>query len=71
MSACIEEIVKWIVENVSDLDVPDDEGNGDALRYNLVHLARDGKDYRHYYYAEDQEDEIATNFGISTKLDSE
>jgi len=63
-SRITEEIVRWIVENVDELVVPGDEGNGDALVYNLVHLARAGKDYRPYCYEADQDKEIARGFSI-------
>jgi hypothetical protein len=60
----IEDIVRWIVENVDASVVPADCGNGDALVYNLVHLARDGEDYRPFYYEKEQNREIARGFDI-------
>jgi len=54
----INEIVRWIIQNVDARDVPGDESNGPALIYNLVHLAREGKNYRKYNYEPDQDKEI-------------
>ena len=53
-----EKIVQWIVRNVSDDMVPADEGNIDALIYNLVQLARYGRPCRLYNYEPEQEAEI-------------
>jgi hypothetical protein len=64
MADDVERIVRWIVKNVDELVVPDDEGNGDALVYNLVHLAREGKIYRRYAYEADQDEEIAQGFDL-------
>ena len=54
----IDKLVKWILENVDGTDVPNDEGNDDALKYNLVHLAVEGKGYKHYEYLPRQDAEI-------------
>lgn len=41
-----EIIVAWLKDTVAGHEVvPMDEGNSDALIYNLVHLAQDGDDY--------------------------
>jgi len=54
-----KEIIRaWIVKNVDDRDVPGDEGNPDALIYNLVHLLQEGRPYRMYEYQADQDAEI-------------
>ena len=53
-----EIIVAWILENVDSSDVPADEGNDEALIYNLVHLARDGVAYEPYAYKPHQDKEI-------------
>ncbi len=53
-----EIIVAWILENVDASDVPADEGNDEALLYNLVHLAQDGKEYEQYAYKPHQDKEI-------------
>ena len=50
-------IERWILNEI-DERVPGDEGNSDALVYNLVHLCREGQNYRHYNYEPDQDDEI-------------
>jgi len=47
---------KWIIENIDEMVVPSDEGNGDALIYNLVHLIRG--DNRRYDYKPNQDDEL-------------
>jgi hypothetical protein len=54
----LRQIVRWIVLNVDANVVPGDEGNGDALIYNMVHLAKEGPTYRHYDYDELQDAEI-------------
>jgi hypothetical protein len=51
-----ESIIEWIVLNVSANDVPGDEGNDDALVYNLVHNAM--KDDKQYTYLPEQDAEI-------------
>ena len=53
-----EIVVAWILENVDSSDVPADEGNDEALIYNLVHLARDGVAYEPYAYKPHQDKEI-------------
>jgi hypothetical protein len=54
---------KFIIENVSDDTVPADEGNIDALIYNLVHMIRG--DNRRYDYQDDQHKEINEWFGYT------
>jgi len=49
---------KWIIENVTAKDVPNDGGNSEALIFNLVHLLRDGPDYDHYDYQAHQDAEL-------------
>lgn len=51
-------IVRWIIANVDADVVPNDEGNGDALAYNLVQLARHGPAHGRYRYRADQDKEI-------------
>jgi len=47
---------QWIIENIDDQIVPSDEGNDDALTFNLVHLLRgDGQKYE---YLPEQDKEI-------------
>jgi hypothetical protein len=58
MPANTEDIVAWIVANVGSGEVPQDEGNSEALVYNLVQLARNGRPYRKYNYEPDQDAEI-------------
>jgi hypothetical protein len=54
---------KFIIENVSDDTVPADEGNIDALVYNLIHMIRG--DNRRYDYQDDQHKEINEWFGYT------
>jgi len=35
-----ERFEKWAIENIDDTAVPLDEGNGEALLFNIVHLIR-------------------------------
>jgi len=52
-------IEKWIIGEVSEVDVvPGDEGNIPALCYNLIHLLREGRNFRHYHYELDQDIEL-------------
>jgi hypothetical protein len=53
-----DDIIEWIIKNVSSNVVPADEGNGDALVYNLVHLAAYGSGFNHYDYEPKQDAEI-------------
>jgi len=53
-----QELIEWIKENIDSTDIPNDEGNSDALIYNLVHLALDGKGYKKYKYLPEQDEEI-------------
>jgi hypothetical protein len=53
-------IARWIMTHVDETVVPPDEGNGDALRYNLIHLLREGRNYRRYNYEPDQDNEISS-----------
>ena len=55
-----ETVVDWIIGNVDVNVIPIDEGDEDALVYNLVHLARDGRDFEHYNYESAQDAEIET-----------
>jgi len=64
MDEVFDNIIEWIVQNVSATDVPADEGNTEALIYNLIHLARDGKDYHPYNYEPEQDLEIAFLFKL-------
>ena len=56
-----EKFEQWIIENVSDQDVPSDEGNTEALIYNLVHHVRG--DNKRYDYQWEQDEEV-TSWGI-------
>jgi hypothetical protein len=56
-------IERWIIENVDASVVPDDEGNTEALIYNLLQLLRHGRDGfedRKYNYLPEQDAEIST-----------
>ena len=57
-----ERFCQWIIAHVDAQDIPGDEGNTEALVYNLVHKLRDGDDYQRYCYAADQDAEIAQWF---------
>ena len=49
---------QWVIENVDESLVPSDEGNGDALAYNLIHkILGDGD---RYDYLPTQDMEIET-----------
>lgn len=61
-------VINWILQNVDESVVPNDEGNGGALVYNLVHLAmKDGKEY-HYGPEQDEELEEWAKNGIDKRL---
>lgn len=51
-----ERFERWVIENINERIVPSDEGNGDALIYNIIHLMRG--DYDKYNYLPHQNDEI-------------
>ena len=53
-----DRLVAWIVDNVDDRDVPMDEGNSDALIWNLVQLVRHGRPYESYDYKAEQDAEV-------------
>ena len=46
----------WLIKNIDSTVVPNDEGNGDALLYNLVHLLYN--DDQKYNYEPEQDKEI-------------
>ena len=47
--------LRWVLENIDETVVPEDERNGDALIYNLIHrILGDNKEY-HYEIAQDEE----------------
>lgn len=48
---------RWVIENIDARIVPGDEGNSDALVYNIVHLIYGNSD--RYHYKPDQDLEIA------------
>jgi len=48
-------IVKWIIENVTEEDIPLN-GSTDALIWNLVHLATQGRPYDRYNYSTAQKE---------------
>lgn len=52
----IRKFEEWIIENIDETVVPNDEGNADALVYNLIHLLRG--DNRKYDYQPEQDKEI-------------
>lgn len=52
----LDELEKWIVQNVTAEIVPADEGSTEGLIYNLVQLARDSK--KRYNYLPEQDAEI-------------
>ena len=54
----IKLIERWIVCNVTERVVPLDEGNPDALIYNLVALLREGKGFVEYDYTPEQNDAL-------------
>lgn len=52
-------IEKWILSAIPNSDVvPNDEGNMAALTYNLIHLLREGPNFRRYAYSRDQDEEL-------------
>lgn len=52
---------QWVIENVDETVVPIDEGNGNGLKYNLIHLIfGDGKVYD---YKEEQDKEVENSNG--------
>ncbi len=51
---------RWIIENVDDTVVPADEGNGDALAYNLIQRLYHGQNAKLYNYEPWQDEEIKT-----------
>jgi hypothetical protein len=53
-------IEAWILNEVSAAVVPSDEGNEEALIYNLIHLLRDGRDFEPYSYKPEQDAELAS-----------
>lgn len=53
-----DDIIEWIIKNVTTNVVPGDEGNEEALVYNLVHLAAYGSGFRYYDYEPEQDAEI-------------
>jgi hypothetical protein len=55
MDRLSEEIIrKWLVENVDERVVPGDEGNGDALLFNLITLLETGEADDLYEYKPEQ-----------------
>ncbi len=48
----------YLIQNRYWKIVPSDEGNDDALLYNLIHLIDDGKDFEPYSYLPKQDKEI-------------
>lgn len=64
-----QKLIKWIVQNVDSSIVPADEGNSDALVYNMVQLAMN-RDER-YEYQSDQKDylrELYRIYGVESDL---
>jgi hypothetical protein len=59
-----EIIQNWILTEIPEVDVvPGDEGSVDGLIYNLIHLLHEGRDFRHYHYEPDQDEELAKLLG--------
>ena len=51
--------VEWVKNDLQSYKViPRDEGNEDALIYNIVHNIMDGPDFRPYNYEPEQDKEI-------------
>jgi hypothetical protein len=50
-----DELIEWIIKNVDANVVPPDEGNGDALKFNMVYLVLDGGKTRYQYLPEQDE----------------
>lgn len=48
-------IEQFITHYVDDRVIPNDEGNGDALAYNLVMTARTGEPGNYYQYLPEQD----------------
>ena len=44
----------WLLKNITAECVPADEGNGDALLYNLLATLHDGPHFEPYAYLESQ-----------------
>ncbi|HBF43023.1 MAG TPA: hypothetical protein DDW42_05215 [Desulfobacteraceae bacterium] len=52
---------QWVIETIDETVVPNDEGNPEALIYNLVHLIRgDGQKYDY----QDYQDRELESWGI-------
>lgn len=49
---------QWVIENIDDHVVPCDEGNGEALVFNLVHAIRG--DNERYDYQDHQHKELSS-----------
>lgn len=52
-----ERFSQWVIENINDNNniVPPDEGNGDALIFNLVHAIRGDNECYNYTTFQDEE----------------
>jgi hypothetical protein len=59
--------INWVINNVDERVIPADEGDGEGLVYNLIHLFKDGENYKHYNYEEEQNDEIEMWYKIFSK----
>jgi hypothetical protein len=53
---------RWIIENVDDNVVPGDEGDGDALAYNLIQLLYYGNAGKMYSY-QSRQDKVIKSWG--------
>lgn len=51
-----EKLIEWIVKNVDAGLVPNDEGNSEALVYNMIKMAVFDNWEDHYRYLEEQDD---------------
>ena len=51
---------RYIIQNFNGKIVPNDEGNEDALLYNLIHFIEEGKDFEPYNYLPQQDEEISS-----------
>lgn len=49
---------QWIIENIDETVVPADEGNGDALAYNIIQVLYYGKKAVMYNYQPQQDEEL-------------
>ena len=59
-----EEIIRWLVRNVDASLVPGDEGNTEALLYNLIHkVLEDGKIYSYHKEQDAEIEDYCVRYG--------